>query len=62
VIQLFQGYFECMTVEYRRKWLLFFFLSAVLLDYICICVSVVVWDCVARRAGRGQKKWRGKYF
>lgn len=47
-MQLFQGYFKCMTVEYRRKWLLLPFSS--LLSCWMRSVSVMVWDCVARRA------------
>lgn len=55
MVQLFQGYFKCMTVKYRRKWLLGF---SSLLPCWTVAVSVVVWDCAARRAGKGQRTER----
>lgn len=50
-MQLFQCYFKCMAVEYRKKWLLF---SSSLLS--CWTPSVMLWDSVARGVWKTKMK------
>lgn len=60
-MQLFQCYFKCMAVEYRKKWLLF---SSSLLS--CWTPSVMMWDSVAKGVwggwGRGEENLANTYI